>query len=214
MTRGPLNSPIAQAIDAHAKSLGGSPLRHRMLEGKAQFWTVIGGRVYAAPRLALLAGMVGAPLNGATKMSEATVAVPTDLISANRAATITGYSASAIYQAGIRGEIKQYPVGIRRKQFSRADVERWGEEHRKAGNNTAPRRSPFDPKPKKNVRVFPPRVEAEKGSSKSYHLDPDVHSRMMRTLARFDGTPFAMTARQFCTDAVRVALDKLGKLGE
>lgn len=204
-TTGPLNSPIAKAIDAHVASLGGTPLRYRMVNGKAQFWISINGRTSSARNLRDLADLLGVQEK---KMSEAQM--PTDLVSVTRASILTGYSSSPLLAAFRDGKLKGYRHGQRRIMFSRADVEAWAAEHRKKGGRWLPRKK----RAKAHVNGAAKRnrfIHAEgSNSGKGYDIDAVTYQRLRKLVDKYKDTPMEFTAKDFVSKLVRQALDKMG----
>lgn len=132
MKDSPLRSPLCRAIDRFIVREGGELVRYKMSQGKAQFWVVRGtGETVVAGNLDDLANALGAR----SKMSK-------DMVSLDRAAKLTGYSASAVSMA-----IKQKTLPCvregRRVFIDRVEALAWAEKKKaEGGYGQQPRRSP------------------------------------------------------------------------
>ena len=193
------NSPWVNAINRRMAEEGSSPLRQRMLEGRAQFWVVRrDGKVVASHTVRSLAYALDVTLNGEDMTEE-----PKDLITVARAATITGYSQSNIHIAAKAGKIKAF--GTWRRMVSRAEVEKWAAEKKALGGNHLPRKGTKHGygKPRHGRPAKPNRAAISASTSGG------VRARLARYLQTLHGTPHEMTQEQFIERVISQALDKL-----
>lgn len=200
---GPLTGPLAEAINRKQQAEGGGPLRHKMVDGRAQFWVEDAvGRVTAAHTLRDLAIGLGIAKWGSTTEN----AMPkqeqkNQMISIQRAAKLTGYSASALNSACNHGELRYLATkgGGRFRMIDRDEALAWARNKIQKGGAHAPRAR------RKIPKVATPARPAARPAAKAAPGD-----RLAKLLERFKGTPLEMSREEFVKRAIDQAIARMG----
>lgn len=191
--------PVVAQINQLIALEGGELLRGRPVgEGRMQYWVKRGnGETLSAPTVIAIADRLG------VGRKENKVASP-DLISAQKAAAISGYSTTAIFNARKQGTLAGVKQGVREWVFDRAEVMRWAQQKKDRGSRYQPRIR------RKGGALSPTRNGVRDRGGEIPVQQSSLRDRLNRYLDKIEGTPFEMTQGEFVAKVVEQALKKLG----
>jgi hypothetical protein len=190
---------------------GGEPLRHKMVEGKATFWvTDAVGRTHASSTLRDLATELKVPWKENAAMPAPEI---TDRINLARAASITGYSRSAINHACTKGELPYIATmgADRGRLVSKGGVMKWAEANKQRGYNHLPRRS-SKTGPRSRAALKNGKARAREFVRTVKAVASREHDALDRLIAKLQGTPLEISREEFVKRAVDRAIAQMGNL--
>lgn len=198
--------PVVAKINERIAMEGGELLRGRPVEGgHMQYWVKRGdGTTISAPTVTAIADRLGIDRKESAKVASG------EWIDTAKAAEITGYSTTALHNAGLRGELKrEHPVNNTKTWlYKKSEVLSWSAEKKAKGSQYLPRvrrkSGPTQP-------IIPGTNGTKRDTSQRYQLNPSpLRDRINKYLAKMQGTPFEMTQTEFVEKVIDQALKKLG----